>query len=394
MTIRSVLFIFLTLAAASSWALNCASPNIELTRAFKNLPALNGAIDMKPFPADGSHWLMALRKGELHVFENSKTVASTVKALDISVKVDVRLEMGLTGVALHPNYPKDSRIFLIYNNKYKNGSSTLSSFKLDNKTFKVDPQSENVLITLSQPHTSHNGGYLSFGPDNQLYLSFGDGGYDPATAQDQKNLYGSILRINVDEKTYRVAQGNPQEKNSMCSQGKGGAACPEIYAHGFRNPWRFSFDKETNELWVGDVGEESFEEINRIKKGQNYGWPIMEGPNCSEGKPCNKNGLSLPITGYDNPHVQSIFGGYVYRGSEFPDLIGHYIFADTFAPMLYSIPANAKEGTEPKLHGNTGLKAVSFAEDINGELYVLNFEDEGGEAIWQVVSRLRTPCEK
>lgn len=394
MTIRIILSLFLSFVAASTWALNCASPNIELERVFKRLPALNGAIDMKPFPADGSHWLMALRSGELHVFENSKNASSTIKSLDISLKVDVRLEMGLTGVALHPNYPKDRRVFVIYNNKFKNGLSTLSSFEMDEKTFKINPDSENVLLTLPQPQLNHNGGYVSFGPDNHLYLAFGDGGYDPATSQDQKNLYGSLLKINVDQKAYRSAKGNPQETHALCSQGKGAEACPEIFAYGFRNPWRFSFDKETHELWLADVGEENYEEINRITKGQNYGWPIMEGPECSEGKPCNKKGLALPITGYDNPNAQSIFGGYVYRGSEFPELIGHYIFADTFAPMLYSVPASAKEGTQPKLHGNTGLKAVSFAQDINGELYVLNFEDEGGEAIWQVVSRLRTPCDK
>lgn len=378
-----------------SAAQQCDSPTIELENAFPQLPAVARAVDMKSVPPTGDLWAIAQRAGRIQTFENSATAAQLSTMLDIRKKVDVRLEMGLTGFALHPRYPEDARLFVAYNDKQHDGRSTLSSFAVDPLTHIADANSELVLLTLQQPALNHNGGYLMFGPDGKLYTAFGDGGYDRSSSQNLTNLYGTVLRLDINHQPYRAPKDNPfNQRETLCTQGVNANLCPEIFAYGFRNPWRFSFDSKTQQMWLADVGEHSFEEVNRVNAGNNYGWPIMEGSLCFDNKPCSKEGLTLPVTGYDNPGTQSIVGGYVYRGSQSPALSGHYIFTDTFAPMLYSIAADAQEGSALQHHFNTGLKVASMAQGLNGEIYLLNFEAKKGDVIFRVRQGSTEPCKK
>lgn len=371
-------------------AKECSNLSAGLENAFPNLPSVPYPTALKQASKDTSFWAIVLRDGEILVFENDPKVKKYKTLLDIKSKVDVRLEMGMTGAAFHPDYPSDKRLFVVYNNVKKKGQSTVSSFIVDPKSHVASAQSEKVLLTLDQQAQNHNGGDITFGPDKMLYIGFGDGGYDMATSQDLNNLYGSIIRIDVSQSPYGIPNDNPFNKGqNLCSSGSGKEKCPEIFAYGLRNPWRISFDLKTGDLWTADVGEDSFEEVNRIQKGANYGWPIMEGGSCFDNKPCSKKGLALPISGYDYDGPQSIVGGYVYRGKLSPALDGKYIFGDTFSSQYYSIEANAKEGSSYKEIFHGGRKVASLAQDTDGEVYLLNFEADFGDLIYRIVAQCK-----
>ncbi len=378
------LFVSATASAA------CEKFTADIENAFPNLPPLRAPITLKHPQKDSSFWMVVLRDGEILSFDNDPKAKSYTPMLDIKSKVDVRLEMGMTGAAFHPNFPKDKRIFVVYNNSQKKGQSTLSSFEVDPKTRVADLKSETVILTLDQLAQHHNGGDVAFGPDNMLYVSFGDGGYDMGTPQNLNNLYGSIIRIDIDKSPYGIPKDNPfNTGQSLCSSGTGKEKCPEIYAYGLRNPWRFSFDQKTKELWVADVGEESFEEVNRIQKGGNYGWPVMEGSKCSENKPCNKSKFSMPVSGYDYEGPQSIVGGYVYRGKLSPALEGKYIFGDTFSSEYYAVDAKATEGSSYMELFNGRRKVASLAQGGDGEVYLVNFEADYGDVIYRIAAKCK-----
>lgn len=384
--VRKTLLLLCIAISSNLFATECNEPKstlkVSLSNAFPTLPSIASPIAMTQPKKYSSFWFMLTREGEILSFENKESSKSFSKVLDIRNKVDIRLEMGLTGATFHPNYPQDNRLFFVYNDKTRKGRSTLSSIEINPKTLKAEIKTEKVLLTLPQQQPNHNGGNLSFGPDNMLYVGFGDGGYDMASSQSLNNLYGSILRIDVNTSPYAIPKDNPFNKGQdKCDAGTSSQKCPEVFAYGLRNPWRFSFDKQTGELWVADVGEDTYEEINRVEAGKNYGWPSMEGDICFDNKPCKKENLALPVTQYDYEGPQSIVGGYVYRGEKFPALKGHYIFTDTFGTILYSVKADAKSVTKPNTLLTTGRKSVSFAEGNDGEIYLLNFEAERGDVV-------------
>ena len=195
----------------------------------------------------------------------------------------------------------------------------------------LDASMEEIVLTMPQNATNHNGGQIMFGPDGFLYAGFGDGGGsgDPFDqAQDTSNLMGTIIRIDVDSGSpYAIPAGNPFAGGAAnpCPQGFGGGDCPEIFAYGFRNPWRWSFDAQTGELWVGDVGQSQWEEIDRVTAGGNYGWDDREGAHCFE-PPTGCLTTSIdPVTEYGHNLGQAVTGGYVYRGDAIPELRGSYI---------------------------------------------------------------------
>ena len=228
-----------------------------------------------------------------------------------------------------------------------------------------------------QPETNHNGGDLMFGPDGFLYSGFGDGGGsgDPlGNGQDDTNLHGSIIRIDVSGGApYSIPADNPNAMNDICTQGYGGAPCPEIYAWGLRNPWRFSFDAESGTLWAGDVGQGSWEEVDRIESGANYGWNVREGAHCfSPGTGC-ADSFTDPVTEYNHSVGRSVTGGYVYRGSSIPDLVDWYIFGDFISGRIFAVRADSASGVAPEELLDTSLSIVSFAEDTSNELYVLDY---------------------
>jgi hypothetical protein len=225
-----------------------------------------------------------------------------------------------------------------------------------------------VLLTVDQPFSNHNGGNLVFGPDGLLYAGLGDGGSsgDPQdNAQNTRTLLGKMLRIDVSAGTgYTIPASNPFAANSRCTTGNGSDPCPEIFAFGFRNPWRFSFDRATGELWVGDVGQGAWEEVDRVVAGGNYGWRFREGAHCFEpasGCPTAHDGQPLidPVAEYDHATGESITGGYVYRGTANPALVGRYVFADFISGRLFA--------HDP---GSSSLTPVTPCADVTGHRVV------------------------
>jgi len=221
---------------------------------------------------------------------------------------------------------------------------------------------------VDQPFLNHNGGQIAFGPDGLLYVGLGDGGSggDPlGHAQDTSTLLGSILRIDVDRGTpYAVPPDNPFAA---------GGGRPEIFAWGLRNPWRWSFDRETGELWCGDVGQNRWEEVDRIRRGGNYGWNVREGAHCFASAECDSAGLIEPVAEYSHDEGCSITGGYVYRGATLPQISGAYVYGDFCSGRIWGLFSAGGGALAPRLLAESGLQISSFAEDHDGELYVVDY---------------------
>ena len=235
---------------------------------------------------DSSIWFAIAREGVVVWFENDENVEFETEVLDITSRVALDVELGLTGLAIHPDFPTDNRAFILFNESSLGGRSRLFSYTVDTNDYTFS--NEQLILELDQPEANHNAGDLQFGNDDMLYISFGDGGEDPATSQDLTNLYGSILRIDVSVSPYQVPSDNPfNTGQALCSSGVSptDTDCPEIFAYGFRNPWRFSIDRDTGDVWVGDVGAGAWEEADLVTAGGNYGWPIFEGSECFRGWP-------------------------------------------------------------------------------------------------------------
>lgn len=293
--------------------------------------------------------------------------------LDISSRVKFGGERGLLGLAFHPHYAENKRYVLNYT-RAGDGATVVSEWHASSQPNRSEV-GEKILLVIPQPYSNHNGGMIAFGRDGYLYIGMGDGGSggDPQNrAQNLQDLLGKFLRIDVDrEDPYAIPESNPLS---------GPRGRPEIYAWGFRNPWRFSFDRKTGDLWAGDVGQNSWEEIDRVELGKNYGWRIMEGNHCfSPASACSRQGLELPVAEYANarPHC-AVTGGYVYRGTRVPNLEGTYIFADYCSGEIMAW----QEGQIRTLLAS-GLRISALGEDEAGELYVV---DHGG-SIQQIVPR-------
>ena len=298
-------------------------------------------------------------------------------ALDISDRVLGEGERGLLGLVLHPDWPADARAFVHYSDR--NGNTVLSEFGGtqggDTAAPVLDPATEGVLLAVEQPFSNHNGGQVAFGPDGYLWFGLGDGGSggDPlGNGQNPATLLGDILRLDIsDPGGYTVPEDNP------FADGGGGA--PEVFLYGLRNPWRFSFDPETGLLWVADVGQGAYEEIDRIDPaaaaGANLGWNLMEGAHCYGNAGCSTEGFVLPLAEYGHDRGCSVTGGYVYRGEAIAGLRGWYLFGDYCSGLLFGVPSDAEapaDGTalSPSVLLETGLAISSFGTDTAGELYL------------------------
>jgi glucose/arabinose dehydrogenase len=259
----------------------------------------------------------------------------------------------------------------------------------------VAPGSERILLTLRKPVTSanpqgetnHNGGNIAFGPEpgNLLYLGIGDGGGGNdlhgqiGNGQSTTTLLGKMLRIIVPQVPggpYGIPGDNPNAGNALCNaNGSGTAACPEIFAIGFRNPWRWSFDRSTGQLWVGDVGQSAREEIDKVVQDGNFGWRCFEGTR-NTGLDCGTPGTTIPpVAEYGRSVGQSVTGGFVYRGTRFPGLVGRYIFADFVSGNIFSIDSAAQGPLTLTGGFSAGLNISSFGQDDVGELYVVHYGD-------------------
>ena len=278
-----------------------------------------------------------------------------------------------------------------YTNEDVGRVSRISSFRTLNNGSTLDPGTEQILLTVNQPESNHNGGNIAFGPDEMLYIGLGDGGGandqhgNPGNGQRLTTLLGKMLRIDVgaaNSTSYTVPADNPFFSAANAADhcppaGRASGNCPEIFAWGFRNPWRWSFDRLNGELWVADVGQNMWEEVSQVTINNNYGWRCREGAhdfNSGGTAGCGAGGLIDPVTEYDHSLGNSITGGYVYRGTQTTNLVGRYLFADFGSGRIWAwIPESAPQPREPTQVLDTGLNISSFGEANDGELYVVNY---------------------
>ncbi len=382
---RSFAVAFYSVAFAySAHAAPPAAPaklSIQTERAFPNLRIRRPIVLTNA--ADGSDRVfVAEQQGVVRFFANDQNVKNTTVFLDIESRVeykDKENEEGLLGLAFHPDYKKNGEFFIYYTTTDTPQTSVISRFRISkDDPNKADPASEEELLRIKQPFWNHNGGTIVFGPDGYLYIALGDGGKanDPFdNAQNLGTLLGSVLRIDVnhksDGKNYAIPKDNP-------FVGRKGAR-PEIWAYGLRNIWRMSFDRQTGELWAGDVGQNLWEEIDILVSGGNYGWNIREGKNPfgPKGAGPHKN-LIEPIWEFHHAvDGKSITGGGVYRGKKLPELQGAYLYADYVSGRVWALQYDRKEKV---VLGNHLLKpgasvsvknmpVITFGEDEAGEVY-------------------------
>ena len=354
---------------------NKMASQISFTRSFPNLTFINPIAINQP-PGDGTRWFLIEKGGQVLMFPNDDTATAASVSADFRSVVDDRGEGGLLGMAFHPSFSGSGQVYFYYTETGIDPStplvSRLNRFNM-NMNGIIDTGSGNIILSVDQPETNHNGGDIKFGPDGYLYIGLGDGGGsgDPeGNGQDTATLLGSVLRIDVDnERPYAIPAGNEFASSSTNR--------PEIFAWGFRNPWRFSFDELTGDMWAGDVGQRAWEEIDLVVSGGNYGWNIEEGDHCfSPPVGCDDTGLIDPVFEYGRNEGQSVTGGYVYRGSSMPAFQGHYLFADWASGDLWGFDASSVL-PEVKLLADTDMRIVSFAQDGNSELYVVDYSGGG-----------------
>ncbi len=316
---------------------------------------------------DGSNRLFILEQaGRIKVLQPGSTTPSIY--LDISSKVISGGERGLLGLAFHPRFSTNRRFFIDYT-RQTDGATVIAEYQQSDTNANIAATTEKVLLTIPQPFENHNGGMLAFGKDGFLYIGMGDGGAanDPNNrAQNPADLLGKILRIDIDRTGVGAPYTSPNDNPFFGSpQGR-----DEIYAIGLRNPWRFSFDRLTGNLYVGDVGQANREEIDFVTRGGNYGWRIREGIDCTNNDPslCTQTDLIPPITDYDHSGGRcSVTGGYVYRGSQRALPQGGYVFGDFCSGEIFHMQNGIR-----RLLISSGLNISSFGEDESGEIYVVD----------------------
>lgn len=289
--------------------------------------------------------------------------------LDIRKKVGSGWERGLLSVAFHPQYGTNGFLFVNYTDKH--GDTNIERYTVSRDPDVADPASVKPILKIDQPYSNHNGGMNQFGPDGMLYVGMGDGGsqLDPhGNGQSTNVLLGKLLRLNVD-------RGDPYSTPAANPYARGGGR-PEIWAIGLRNPWRFAFDLKDGNLYIADVGQDRYEEVDVVpmhRAGVNYGWSVMEGFSCLRGSSCTQTGLQRPALVYGHSDGCSITGGFVYRGSKIPALDGHYFYADYCREWLRSFKYLNGRVTEQTEWPVGKVEATSsFGVDAAGELYVVS----------------------
>jgi glucose/arabinose dehydrogenase len=322
---------------------------------------------------DGSNRLFVVEQpGRIYILKDGKKLPTVF--LDISNKIATAgNEQGLLGLAFSPDF-KNNGIFFVNYSKKGNGDNVIERYQVSSDPNVADPSSAKMILTIPGFEPNHNSGMLVFGPDGYLYIGAGDGGGGGdqhgtiGNGQALDALNGKILRIDVSADTYKIPATNPFVNNSN--------ARPEIWDYGFRNPWRFSFDRATGDLYVGDVGQNNWEEIDfepaGSKGGLNYGWRIMEGLHCyNPATNCDMTGLVLPIFNYNHDAGCSVTGGYVYRGTQYPWLVGQYIFADYCTGVARASMRDASGKWVTRQVTKFDDTISSFGQDDAGEIYVL-----------------------
>ncbi len=358
----------------------------ELVQRFPDL-SFSGAIFLTGIPGD-SRLAVVEQAGRIRAFDDDPNVSTARTVLDLSGRILFDGEQGLLGLAFDPEFASNRYLYVHYSMDNPR-RSVIARFTWDEDTDRVDEASRKILLTLEQPYANHNGGMLAFGPDGDLYIAFGDGGSanDPQNrAQDLGNFFGSLLRIDVHPSDPSLAYAIPPDNPHV---GEAGAK-PAIWAHGLRNPFRFSFDRDTGTLWLGDVGQSSEEEIDIITRGNNYGWRVWEGntAHIPDGNSLPRSAFTFPIHTYDNTGGAAIIGGYVYRGSGVPTLRGRYLYSDFITGAVRALTYDAASQTvTDDTRIATAPSPTSFGEDNDGEVYlvtqdsgIFGFEDTSGNA--------------
>ncbi|MEO8570111.1 MAG: PQQ-dependent sugar dehydrogenase [Chloroflexota bacterium] len=325
---------------------------------------------------DGSGRLFVVEKaGKIRVIRDG--VLLPTPFLDLSNQVSTGTEQGVLGLAFHPKFKTNGLFYVDFTDK--GGNTAINQYRVSpgNADIAIKSTARRV-ISIAQPYANHNGGDIVFGPDGYLYIGTGDGGSagDPGNrAQRLDTLLGKILRINVNgtvgAQQYRIPAGNPFV---------GRTGRDEIWSYGLRNPWRFSFDRATGDLWIGDVGQNRYEEIDRATvvgsgrgRGVNFGWRVLEGRHCF--KPatgCNRSGKFMPVVEYSHTLGCSVTGGFVYRGAAVPALTRLYVFGDYCSGTIWTVPKGGVSPIAKRLLMHTAMRISSFGEDEHGELYVVD----------------------
>lgn len=386
---------------------SCIAPDRPITNtaittenAFPSLPALNRPVGLMQAPGDTSQWYAIEQDGRVQRFDNAPGVAAFASPAFIDIRspsdpIDVDSaanEAGLLGMAFHPDYGNTN--WYVYLSYMIDGAgsggpyiSVVSRFESKDNGQTLDAADATELLRLVQPFSNHNGGQISFGADGYLYISFGDGGSggDPGDlAQNTNNLFGAMLRIDVDSGVpYAIPGDNPFSANTqLCDDGSSTAACPEIYAWGLRNPWKWSFDSVTDQLWLADVGQNAWEEVDIIERGGNYGWRCREGAHDYDLSGVCPAGLIDPVIEYSHSVGNSITGGIVYRGGAITELDGRYVFADFSRGILFASIDNGAGGYDFEELLDTSFLISAFAQESDGELLFL---DLGSGSIRRIV---------
>ncbi len=375
------------LHATAGWAQPGKAPaGVGLQRLIPE-ESLRRPVHLAELPDGQGELVIVEQAGLIKRFRPGASRAAGV-FLDHREKVSDRgNEEGLLSIAFHPRFA-ENRYFYIYYSAPGMRRTVLARMTVDPARRGADPASERVLLEVPQPYSNHKGGQLAFGPDGMLYLGLGDGGSggDPhGNGQNATQLLGKILRLDVDHPAAGLPYGIPPDNPFAAAQAGPRPAYrpanrPEIFAYGLRNPWRFSFDRETGLLYAADVGQDEVEEVDLIVRGGNYGWNVLEGTQCFRPpRDCPRAGFIPPIAEYTHAEGIAITGGFVYRGRALPALRGRYVFGDYGTGTIWTLPAlgaGAGQPPGPLLEKTvllrSGLLLTSFGEDRQGELYLLD----------------------
>jgi hypothetical protein len=318
-------------------------------------------------PPDDPRLFVVEQPGRIRIIDDGTLLP--VPFLDITDRVRSGGERGLLGLAFAPDYASSGEFVVNYTDS--SGDTRVERYRATADPDVADPGSGRLILAVAQPFSNHNGGQVSFGPDGMLYIALGDGGSggDPqGNGQNAETLLGSLLRLDPSVEPYGVPPDNP-------FVGVAGAR-HEIWALGLRNPWRFAFDAAEDRLYIADVGQNQYEEINVAAAsagGRNYGWNIMEATHCFSSSSCSNEGLTLPVLEYSHDDGCSVTGGFVYRGANLPDVVGHYFYSDFCSGWIRSFRiSGAGQAIDRTNWGLDAGRVLSFGQDAAGELYVLN----------------------
>jgi uncharacterized repeat protein (TIGR03806 family) len=365
-----------------------AAVPLATDQVFAGVGTFSSPLLMLQEPSSAARWYVVQQGGTVYVFDNQSNVTARRVFINVtSALSSTGGEEGLLGLAFHPDYPTNPRVYLSYTaNDGAQRVSRVVEYQTRDGGMTLDSATAAVILQVYQPESNHNGGHIAFGPDRNLYIGIGDGGGGGdahgaiGNGQRLSTLLGKMLRINVNATTgstrYAIPADNPFVGGAVCNIDVGGfsANCPEIYAYGLRNPWRWSFDSVSGELWLGDVGQGTWEEVNRVTRGGNYGWRCFEG-NHPFNSTCGTNaGTAIaPVAEYGRAQGASITGGYVYRGSSIPELAGRFVFGDFVSGRIWQLTRDAAPTQQFTTGFSSGLSIASFGQDQVGEIYIVNY---------------------